>query len=133
MAGKTVPPAVVERVIERDGGRCARCGRAVAHLVRGIAWSLHHRRPRGAGGTTLAWVNLPANLVILCGSGVTECHGWVEKHRDKARELGFLVRLSGLLIAADVAIEHAVHGLVRLDDEGDYRKEARCLATSGSS
>lgn len=33
----------------------------------------------------------PANLIALCGSGTTGCHGWVESNRHKARELGLLI------------------------------------------
>lgn len=32
-----------------------------------------------------------ANLVTLCGTGVTGCHGWVESHRAVAYEQGWLV------------------------------------------
>lgn len=113
-------PVTVALVIRRDLGRCARCGRLVIHGVRGIDWSVHHRRPRGSGGTSLTWVNLAGNLVLLCGSGVTLCHGWVESHRDIARRHGFLVALNGRDIASAVAIKHAVHGLVKLDDAGGY-------------
>lgn len=134
MSPKGPSDATVELVKRRDGGRCAKCGHVVTHGQRGIDWSLHHRRPRGSGGTVLDWVNLPANLLILCGSGVTGCHGWVETHREKARDLGYLVRLNGRLIAADIAVEHAVLGTVLLNDDGTHRKEVRpCLATSGST
>ena len=109
-----------EKVIARDQGKCARCGRHVAHLQRGIAWSIHHRRPRGIGGTLLAWVMAVANLIILCGSGTTGCHGWVESQRREAREQGFLVPLNGVLKADEVAIRHFTLGLVYLNDEGGW-------------
>ena len=57
-------------VRERSQGRCELCGRAQADGV-------HHRQPRSAGGS---WH--PANLLDLCGSGTTGCHGLVEAHRD---------------------------------------------------
>lgn len=111
---------VDEKVIARDMGGCARCGRHVAHLERGLAWSIHHRRPRGAGGTSLVWVNEAANLVIACGSGVTGCHGWIESHRAEARMAGFLIPLNGVLRADEVAIRHKTLGLVLLNDEGGW-------------
>lgn len=111
---------VDEKVIARDMGACARCGRHVAHLQRGIAWSIHHRRPRGIGGTILAWVMAAANLIILCGSGTTGCHGWVESNRREARALGFLVPLNGIQKADEVAIKHITLGLVYLNDEGGW-------------
>lgn len=107
-------------VIVRDLGNCARCGQHVSHLERGRAWSIHHRRPRGAGGTSVAWVNNAANLIILCGSGTTGCHGWVESHRADARASGFLVPLNGIQKADEVAIKHHLLGLVLLTDEGGW-------------
>lgn len=107
----------VATVWERDMGMCVRC---YAYIFgdRGRGWSLHHRRPRGSGGTSLKWVNLPANLILLCGSGTTGCHGWVESHRADSRKLGFLVSLNGTEAASHVPIHHAGYGLVLLDDLG---------------
>jgi len=111
---------VDEKVIARDMGACARCARHVAHLERGREWSIHHRRPRGAGGTSVAWVNEAANQIILCGSGTTGCHGWIESHRAEARMAGYLVPLNGVLKADEVAIRHRTLGLVYLNDEGGW-------------
>jgi hypothetical protein len=36
--------------------------------------------------------DLPSNLIALCGSGTTGCHGWVESRRTEALEEGLLVR-----------------------------------------
>lgn len=112
---------VVRCVIERDRGACARCGRDVTHLERGRAWSIHHRRPRGAGGTSLAWVNLPANLVVLCGSGTTGCHGWVERERTKAFDLGLLVSKIGVATATTTRLKHHLYGWVLLNNDGGYK------------
>ena len=43
------------------------------------------------GGSKNELLHQPANLIALCGSGVTGCHGWVESNRDKAREMGYLI------------------------------------------
>ena len=43
------------------------------------------------GGSKNELLHESANLIALCGSGVTGCHGWVESYRDKAREKGFLL------------------------------------------
>lgn len=72
-----------EKVRWRDKDRCRRCGKST--------WQIHHRKPRGMGGTRDPLVNSPANLVLLCGSGTTGCHGWVEQHRTEARQQGWLV------------------------------------------
>lgn len=59
--------------------RCVRCG----------AWidggSRHHRQLRRSGDHT------PANLVLLCGSGTTGCHGWVHAHPAEAYRAGLMV------------------------------------------
>lgn len=107
-------------IIVRDLGCCVRCGAHVAHLERGLAWSVHHRRPRGTGGTSLVWVDAAANGVVLCGSGVDGCHGWVESNRDVARSAGFLVPLNGVLRADEVSIQHVTLGHVYLNDEGGW-------------
>lgn len=62
-------------VSERSQGRCELCG------AEGMG--VHHRLKRGQGGT---WS--PANLVRLCGSGTTGCHGAIERHPALAQSLG---------------------------------------------
>jgi hypothetical protein len=49
--------------------------------------SLHHRLPRSRGTD-----NSAANLVLLCGSGTTGCHGEVESQRNVAYLAGLLLR-----------------------------------------
>lgn len=84
-----VPLAVRRLVYERDGHACARCGRTGDESGR---CSLHHRRARGAGGDKLGRSARPSNLLVLCGSGTTGCHGWVESHRAEAEAHGWLLR-----------------------------------------
>lgn len=84
----TVPAEVRQLVLERDGYRCARCDRD----LHGVPMSVHHRHPRGMGGTRDNRSSDPRNLVSLCGSGTTGCHGWIESHRDQARATGWLLR-----------------------------------------
>lgn len=76
-------------VFARANYRCERCFKEL-HGVFGV--SVHHRRPRMMGGSRNAELHLAANLIVLCGSGNTGCHGWVESHRDKAREHGYLIQ-----------------------------------------
>lgn len=52
-------------VAERSGGVCEVCGSA-------RATNMHHRLNRSQGGT---WA--PSNLLHLCGSGTTGCHGFI--------------------------------------------------------
>lgn len=81
-----IPKRVREAVMDRDGG-CLRCG-SDRWQVAGL--NAHHRKGRlGAGA------NDPANLVILCGSGTTGCHGWVHANPAEAYRTGWLVRRLG--------------------------------------
>lgn len=119
---KGVTPAVVEIVTDRDLRRCARCYTPITG-ERGRDWSIHHRRPRGMGGSRVPWVNKPGNLLLLCGSGVTGCHGWVESNRDEARKLGFLVSALGTDIPSHVPVWHSAHGWVLMDDYGGLHNQ----------
>lgn len=60
----------------RSGGACELCAAASAD-------GMHHRVKRSHGG---AWT--AANLIHLCGSGTTGCHGRVEANPDLARWAG---------------------------------------------
>jgi 5-methylcytosine-specific restriction protein A len=76
----TGPALLVRQVVRhRAGGRCERCGRRGGEI--------HHRRPRGMGGSSDPATNGLANLVLLC----RPCHRWVESHRCAARAAGWLV------------------------------------------
>jgi len=74
-------------VFVRANYRCEKCGGMGDYF----GWSVHHRVARKMGGSRNEQLHFPANLILLCGSGVTGCHGWVESYRDKARERGFLL------------------------------------------
>ncbi|MEV7013469.1 HNH endonuclease signature motif containing protein [Streptosporangium sp. NPDC051022] len=79
----TGPSAKVRAQVEARDTVCVRCGA----LVPRDEDSIHHRIPRGRGGG-----NAVENLLLLCGSGTTGCHGWTETNRAAAYRLGFLVR-----------------------------------------
>jgi hypothetical protein len=57
--------------------------------------SIHHRRPRGMGGTRRADVHSLAALINACGDGVRGCHGYVEAHAAWAEPRGFKVTNHG--------------------------------------
>jgi hypothetical protein len=80
--------AVRLRIIERAFFECENCG--TNNFDFGI--SIHHRKPRGMGGTKKTEINDPSNLLLLCGSGTTGCHGWIESHRTESYEKGLLVK-----------------------------------------
>lgn len=96
----TGPSAKVRAQVEaRDGNRCVKCGQPVARDED----SIHHRLPRGRGGG-----NELENLLLLCGSGTSGHHGWVEKNRAASYKLGYLVE-SGIN-PADVPVIVAGRG-----------------------
>lgn len=82
-----VPREVRALVLRRDGPYCARCAVSVAN----VPASVHHRLPRRMGGTRNPRINDPRNLILLCGTGTTGCHGWVETHRLTASVDGWLL------------------------------------------
>lgn len=107
------------RIVHRDRKCCAWCGNPV-HGQRGIDWSIHHRRARSMGGSSLTWVNQAANGVVVHGNGTQGCHGDIESHKELAEQFGFRVYVNGVLLPADVPIKHAVHGWIRMDNEGGF-------------
>jgi hypothetical protein len=106
-------------IMDRDQGRCAWCGDPIQG-ERGMDWSVHHRAPRSMGGTRRSWVNQAANGLIVHGHGTTGCHGVIERERDMARNMGFLVSSNGVTPAEHIKIEHAVHGLAILLNEAPW-------------
>lgn len=74
-----------EAVTVRSDGTCEACNRAAP-------MSIHHRMPRKMGGTNNLWINSVENLLALCGSGVTGCHGRIESNRADSYDRGLLLR-----------------------------------------
>ena len=72
-------------VYARDSHYCQMCGRSVVDFPS----SVHHRINRGTGGS--AKLERASLLIRICGSGTTNCHGWVTEHATKAGELGWVL------------------------------------------
>ena len=68
------------RLVANFSVRASSC--AVCGAGRSAGLPAHHVLPRGRGGD-----DVTANLVALCGSGTTGCHGDVEEYRGEARRL----------------------------------------------
>lgn len=120
-------PATRRVVLDRAGGCCELCGRL---LHDGTTWiaahSVHHRRPRGAGGSTAADTNTAPNLLLLCGSATTAdgCHAHVEAHRAEAIAFGWLVPQGH---DPSAVVVHVLHGgslsPVLLVQDGTYEAQ----------
>jgi len=105
----------VDAVLERDQWMCAVCGDVLVGQ-RGIGWSIHHRRPRRAGGDKRPDTNLASNLVAVHGHGTADCHGRIESRRAEAISHGWLLHDGD--VPSQTAINHAVHGWCHLTDDG---------------
>jgi len=114
-ASRSVERAARQLVDLRDGQSCRRCG----HSTFEKPSSVHHRRPRGAGGSAL--VDRASNLIRLCGDGVFGCHGWVEANRTDAEILGYLIPKLNLGIDPTEVPLFTIDGWVLLDDNGDLQ------------
>jgi 5-methylcytosine-specific restriction protein A len=90
----------------RDAGRCRRCG-AIGHQI-------HHRRPRGMGGTSDPLINNPSNLVLLC----QPCHAEVESAREQAYDSGWLLRHASLELPSEVPLVDLQGRTFFLTEEG---------------
>lgn len=110
--------AVRNLILDRERKQCAACGTSVT----GRPWSIQHRQARGMGGTSDPAVNLPGNLVLLCGSATSPggCHLACEDRDPDMHGRGFWLyswespELTPVMLAGDSGT------LVWLDDSGEY-------------
>lgn len=110
-----VTKATRDLVLGRDHWMCAWCGCSI-DVSRGD-YSLQHRRARGMGGSRRPETNLAGNLVTMCGSATTGCHGYAESHREESTERGFTIP-QHVADPASVPLRHVLYGRVTLDNEG---------------
>lgn len=100
-------------VAERQGWHCLRCG----VNTHGDGWpghSTHHRQSRRFHDDS------PANLVRLCGSGTTGCHGWVHAHPMESKRFGWIV--PGWVDPRDVPVRDWRGDWLLLLDDGTARR-----------
>lgn len=107
--------ATTETLIARAGGRCEICDRPLTVFD---DWSRHHRLPRRMGGTRVVWINDVSNLLFVCGTGVTGCHGRIESNRAIAYDMGWLLRAGEH--PAEVPCHITTLGAVYLTSDGTY-------------
>ncbi|WP_331907427.1 hypothetical protein [Streptomyces sp.] len=82
----------------------------------------HHRRNRASGGSRNPAINLPSNLLLVCGTPTTGCHGWIGAWPAEAMRLGFSVSTNGNFPPSAKPVEHALYGWVLLNDEGGWTR-----------
>lgn len=116
-------PATVDLILERAQHSCEACGASVGDR-RGFDWSVQHRRPRRMGGTRWAGINLPSNLLILCGSATTpgSCHHFAENWRASSVASGWLVLSRVDPATVPVLVLHGSRW-VYLGDDGRYHDD----------
>lgn len=115
--------SVKDTICARSGGACERdeCGPAEVY---------HHRRARGAGGTSLPWVNRAANGLHVSNA----CHLGIELNRTRSYMNGWLVSMLGTVMSADVPVLYRGRFVLLRDDgsirpiEGDCWDESEALA-----
>ncbi len=74
--------ATRNKIKERADNRCEVCG---ARILNG--GQIHHRRPRGMGGTRRPDASSPSNGLYVHA----DCHARIESNRKRAAHLGWLV------------------------------------------
>lgn len=80
MTNTGFPPAVRDIVVNRSMESCEICGA-------GRVAEIHHRRPRGSGGSRDPETNRASNALGLC----RDCHRMCESYRRVAELMGWLV------------------------------------------
>lgn len=109
----SIPTANRQLVIARSRGFCERCG----------AWTpgeLHHRTPKGMGGSHRLDRHDVQNLVHLCPGD----HRWIHGNPAAAQARGFLVPRCAGLSALESPVELPGGRRVYLTADGRY-EEAR--------
>lgn len=97
-------------VFARDGGKCLFC--------LGEADDVHHRRPKGMGGTSDKYIAFGmANLVSLCRFH----HTWIHAHPEDGYRLGFLVHSWDDPAEIPLVLKPGTH-YVKLLSSGDIEK-----------
>jgi hypothetical protein len=89
------------------------CGRSIVDFPS----SIHHRINRGSGGS--AKLERASLLVRICGSGTTNCHGWVTNEPRQAGRWGWLLPKNNPDINPEQERILTYHGWVLLDDSGN--------------
>lgn len=114
-------------VVERDEGRCVRCGVQLFDDGRPVRqYSLQHRRARGMGGSKAGDTNGPQNLILVCGHATgggwgvqgSGCHHLMESRNSAGWERGWWIKQGENPLEIPVS---TWRGRVWLDADGGWR------------
>lgn len=106
-----------DMVDRRDGYRCVRCGRSLY----AVSGSRHHRMLRKQAPKSIK--HNVENLILLCGSGDTGCHGYVHANPAESYGKGWMVKSYEIPASKPLL---TFHGWVLLHHDGTmtpYRME----------
>lgn len=104
MKALQITKATRDIVSERSNGVCEVCGQEKAT-------QMHHRRPRGMGGSRETRIHQPSMLLHLGN----DCHEYIEHHRAEAIDEGWLLKN-----ANDDRPVRIVGRYVAFDDDGGF-------------
>lgn len=99
---------VRDMIVRRSQGVCERCGAAPAVQI-------HHRRPRGMGGSSAADTNVASNGLAVC----VACHREIEANRADSLKYGWLIRQGQN--PAEIGVLRMGEWVLLRDDEGFER------------
>lgn len=99
----------------RDGMSCRRCGKSIL----GRLSSVHHRLNKGNGGSAL--LERASVLVRVCGTGTTDCHGWIGANPEEAGQEGWLLPRNNPDIDPENEPLLTFDGWVLIDDAGEIK------------
>lgn len=105
-----IPAEVREHVLNRDMYACRRCGAPINYAD----YSLHHRQGRRGSDP-----HRYSNLVTLCGSGTTGCHGRVHSRPAESYNTGLMVRRNSIDDTEEVPLIDLNGFAVCLTNDGD--------------
>ncbi|WEV72128.1 hypothetical protein [Bifidobacterium sp. ESL0790] len=102
-------------VDQRDGYECLVCGG-----MRADGWSGESRHHRLMRSHSFPRLHSPENMMRVCGSGTTGCHGRIHAHPGMAYRLGWLVH-EWVEDPSEVPCKTCRHGWVFLEKDGTMR------------
>ena len=118
----TIPVKVRKQLHDRAQDSCEMCGKYGAN-------NAHHRQARSQGGDDVL-----SNLLLLCGSGIHGCHGFITTNEHGVRlgkPLGWILHRNMVPSEEPVwRFDPMARELQRvfLDDEGGITPESRVAA-----